>query len=344
MKWFLGLLLVVALILGALFGVGFFLLPNALAVTRTVTIERPRAAVFAMINDLRIVKEWSPYYARDPDAQYAWNGEPGPGQSMRWVSDVRDVGNGRMSIVHSTENESVEGILSLQERATLNTRIDVQKRGGHQTGVSWAVTAECAEGYINVPCRYMNLILRGMVERDLDAGLARLKTLAEQLPDVDFEGLRPEQENVSPQAYVYSPVTTSNTDPAIVETALHDGLAAVNDFMVRNAIQRAGPEMRVTTEWDPTAQRMSFRVGYPFSGPLPLTVVGVQIGQTPSGPALRVIHQGPRSQMRSTYERIYAYLAAHRIERAEDGMPWEVVLNEGAENQPMQVEIFVPLK
>ena len=107
MRWFLGLLLVVALITGALYGIGFFLLPNALAVTRTVTIERPRAAVYAMVNDLRIVKEWSPYYARDPDANYAWSGEAGAGQTMRWVSDVRQVGSGRMSIGRASCRERV---------------------------------------------------------------------------------------------------------------------------------------------------------------------------------------------------------------------------------------------
>jgi hypothetical protein len=61
MRWFLGLLLVIALISGALYGVGRFLLPNTLEVTRTAAVDRPRAAVFAMINDLSIAKEWSPY-------------------------------------------------------------------------------------------------------------------------------------------------------------------------------------------------------------------------------------------------------------------------------------------
>ena len=82
MKWFFGFVLVIALITGALYGVGRFLLPNALSVTRDTTIERPRAAVFAMVNDLQIAKEWSPYYARDPDAEYVFSGEgPGQGQS-----------------------------------------------------------------------------------------------------------------------------------------------------------------------------------------------------------------------------------------------------------------------
>ena len=118
MKWFFGLVLVIALIAGALYGVGRFLLPNNLEVSRSIVIERPRAAVFAMANDLRIVKEWSPFYALDPDAEYAFSGEEaGPGQMMRWSSSVRQVGNGRMSIVRSVENREVESILELGDRA-----------------------------------------------------------------------------------------------------------------------------------------------------------------------------------------------------------------------------------
>ena len=345
MRWFLGLVLVIALVAGALYGVGRLLLPDELSVTRTTAIARPRATVFAMANDLRILKEWSPYYALDPDADFAFSGEPGSGQTMRWSSDVRQVGEGRMSIVNSEENRSVESILELRDRATLNTRMEFARAAGG-TNVSWSVSAECAEGAVNVPCRYMNLIMRRMIERDLDSGLGRLKTLSEQLPDVDFEGLEPQIDEVTPQAYVYVPITTSNQDPVQVEGALARGLAQVDEFMTANVLTRAGPQIRVTTEWDAAAQRMSFRVGYPFSGPTPLTVVGVQIGETPSGNAVHVVHEGARAAMPTTYARLYAYLMAHRIQPRDGGLPWEVVLDEGASDgaRPMRAEIFVPLQ
>jgi effector-binding domain-containing protein/carbon monoxide dehydrogenase subunit G len=343
MKWFLGLILIVALICAALFGVGYFLLPNSLAVSRSITIARPRATVFAMVNDLHIVKEWSPYYALDPDADYEFSGEDaGAGQSMRWNSKVRQVGAGRMSIVNSVENEEVDTILEFTGRAELNTVMQLQPVE-HGAQVTWTVTAECRTGPINVPCRYMNLVMRGMVERDLDSGLARLKTLTEQLPDVDFEGLQPEFVVVEPQNYIFSPITTSNQNQADVDRALHLGLTQVDDFMNQFQLTKAGPQVRVTTNWDQSQGQMSFRVGYPFSGPTPLTVVGVQIGQTPSGRALRVLHEGPRETMRDTYAKIYAFLQAHRINVRQDGLPWEVVLNEDTPNNT-QIEIFVPLE
>lgn len=346
MRWFLGLVLVIALVTGALYGVGTLLLPNTLEVTRAAEIARPRATVFAMANDLRIVKEWSPYYARDPDADYQFSGEgPGAGQTMRWTSDVRDVGAGRMSIVDSEENQFIETILELGDRATLNTRMDFARRPQGKTAVSWAVSAECAQGYVNVPCRYMNLIMRQVVERDLDAGLSRLKTLAEQLPDIDFENLQSTIEPVEPQTYVYAQVTAPTNNAQQAEQASDAAQAQVESFIASNAMVRAGDLIRVATDWDAQAQRTSFRIGYPFSGPTPLTVVGVQIGQTPSGEAIHVTHHGPRAAIPSTYAKIYAYLQAHRIALREGGLPWEVVRAEGSidGSVPADIEIYVPL-
>ncbi len=343
MRWFLGLVLVTALVLGVAYGIGRFLLPNDLEVTRTASVERPRVAVFAMVNDLRIAKEWSPLYARDPDADYAFSGDPGAGQTMRWASNVRDVGAGRMSIVDSTENESVDSILEFGERATLNSHLEM-RRGEGATSVAWTMMAQCAEGWVNVPCRYMNLIMRGRIQAELDNGLNRLKTLTEQLPNVDFENLNPQFDTVEPQNFVYSVVETSATDLAEVSRAESIGLQQVRNFMTEYQLVPAGPLVRVVTAYDQATNRMSFRVGYPFSGPTPLTVVGVQIGQTPSGEAMHVLVEGSRAQVRTAYAQMNAYLQAHRIPLREGGLPWEVVHEQGAGDGPTRLEIFMPLE
>jgi hypothetical protein len=341
MRWFLGLLLVIALVGGALYGVGRFILPNSLEVTRTVSIERPRASVFAMINDLRIAKEWSPYYARDPDADYAFSGPVGEGQSMHWVSTVREVGRGRMSIVDSAQNEEVQAILEMGDRATLNSRIALQPVSGG-AGVAWTVTAQCGEGWINVPCRYMNLIMRGMIERELDSGLARLKTLTEQLPNVNFEGLEPQFDTLEPLPFVYSVVETSATDAAEVARAEQLGLDQVRNFMTEYQLTRAGPLTRVMMSQD--GDRMTYRVGYPYSGPRPLTVVGVQVGETPAGEVMHVLAEGDRRAIQSAYAQMDAYLQAHRITRREGVLPWHVVLDAGSDGAPARIEIFMPLQ
>jgi hypothetical protein len=208
------------------------------------------------------------------------------------------------------------------------------------------MTAECGEGAINVPCRYMNLILRGRMQQELDSGLARLKTLTEQLPNVNFEGLNPQFDNIEPQNFVYSVVETSAGDLEEINRAESIGVNQVRDFMSQYQLTPSGPLVRVVTHYDAAANRMSFRVGYPFSGATPLTVVGVQIGQTPSGEAMHVMVEGTRRQVQGAYAQMNAYLQAHRIPLREGGLPWEIVHESGSADgvTPTRLEIFMPLQ
>lgn len=353
MRWFLWLGLVIALILGTLFAVGYFLLDNSLAVTRTATVERPRAAVFAMANDLRIAKEWSPFYALDPDADYSFSGEgPGPGQTMRWESNVRQVGAGRMSIVNSSDNESVDAILEMRDRATFGTHMEFARADGGATAVAWTMSAQCSPGAINVPCRYMNLILRGPIQRQLDQGLGRLKTLAEQLPDVDFEGFDIAQLPVEPQDVLFVDVTLAKPSPTFEDrdAAERSGVVALNRFVESAGVSGAGPLVRVFPAQNGVAGRYSFSIGYAYSGPAPLTLVGVRVGRTPGGAALRAQFVGRRSQIPLMYQRLEAFRQAHRIALRPGVDAWEVVQRvdtPSAEfpNDPVEhTEIYYPVE
>lgn len=357
MRWFLGLVLVVALVLGAGYAVGRFLLPNTLTVSATATVERPRASVFAMINDLRIVKEWSPFYALDPEAEYAFSGEgPGEGQTMRWVSTVRDVGSGRMSIVQSDENERLEGILELKDRATLNSRFDLRAAQGG-TAVTWSVSAECSEGWVNVPCRYMNLISKSTIQSHLASGLAKLKWLAEQLPTDDFEGYDIAQVAVESQAVLFVDVTLgSGADGAGPtfgdrDSAEREGVDTLNRFVANNQVTRVDGLVRVFPQINGVDGVYKFSVGYPFTGPPPGRLIGVDVGATPSGAAIRAVFVGRRSQVPTMYGRLDAYMRAHRIALRDGVASWEIVRRVEAPaadsaypNDPIEhVEIYFPI-
>ncbi len=352
MRWFLGLLAVVALVLGVLYGVGFFLLPNSLEVTRTTAIERPRASVFAMINDLRIAREWSPYNARDPDAEYEISEDPGPGQAMRWSSSVREVGAGTMRIVDSIENQSVETIIEITDRAMLNSRIDLQ-RVENGTAVAWVVSARCADGAINVPCRYMNLIMRSTIERDLDSGLERLKDRAEQLPPQDFEGFDIVQIPVDRQDVIFVDVTLAKQNPTLADRNLAEsqGVETLNRFFGQNPGQQPVPNtiVRVFPANNGVDGVIRFSIGFPYTGPAPL-LVGVRAGQTPDGVALRATVIGPRSRVPEMYPRIEAFRQAHRIALRPGVEAWEIATPapqpEGADPaDPVErTEIFFPIE
>jgi hypothetical protein len=249
MRWFAGLVVVVAAIAGALYAVGYFVLPNTLDVRRSIMVQRPRATVFAQVNDLRIAKEWSPIFVIDPAANYTFSTEePGDGQSMRWTSSRREVGAGELTIVRSIPPVGVDTIVRLGDRAAFNAdlRLRPPRDGGNTaTSVVWRISAACQRGAVNVPCRYVNLLMSREIERNLSLGLARLKAMSEQLPDVDFEGLTPEFVTLAPQPYLFSPVSVSRgqiADPQElakrVESAMEQGRREAEDALIENRPRR----------------------------------------------------------------------------------------------------------
>ena len=80
--------------LAALFAVGVFLvaiawfLPREVTVTREIVIAAPPARVFAHLNSLQKMAEWSPWTRLDPAMRTSFAGPPeGVGNRMTWSSD-----------------------------------------------------------------------------------------------------------------------------------------------------------------------------------------------------------------------------------------------------------------
>lgn len=362
MRWLLALLFL-ALVVGGAYAGGRYMLPNDLEVSGGVEVARPRAAVFAMVNDLNIAKEWSSYYARDPAAEFRIDGPPGPGQMMQWSSRAAEVGVGAMHIQSTTPQQEVYSIIRILDRqpdgeqGTRDRRAELESRIRLQptqqgTQVRWVVSAGCPDGWQNVPCRYMNLLLARQIQGQIDAGLARLKNLAEQLPPHDFEGYDIEQTPVPSSDVIFVDVTFTvpPTGPSYRDRAeaerqgvemLNSAVAAAGLTPDRTRLVRMFPQ-------EGEAGRYSFSLGYPISGPAPL-LVGTRVGQTPAGLALRAVHVGPRSEVPRMYQIVDAYLQAHRLSLREGGA-WEVATPEpqpegASPDDPIErTEIYYPLE
>ena len=97
-KWF---LIVVALLLVTLAVIGYFL-PKTAHVERSITVNANRDAVFTQVNSFKNFNQWSPWFDKDPNANYQYSGpESGVGNSMSWNSDKKEVGKGSQEIIES---------------------------------------------------------------------------------------------------------------------------------------------------------------------------------------------------------------------------------------------------
>lgn len=172
-------LLVVLLALAAAFVVGGFLLPSSTHVERTVSIARPPGEVYALLNSWKRFNEWSPWYARDPKAAYTYEGPAsGVGASMAWASEKSDVGKGRQTIVESVPDRRIVSKLQFEGQGDAMAFFALAPDGAG-TRVTWGFDVDHGHDLVS---RWFGLLFDRMVGPDYEAGLAKLKTVAEAPP------------------------------------------------------------------------------------------------------------------------------------------------------------------
>ena len=150
-------------------------LPSTVRVERSTLIERPPAAVFAVINDQRQFNAWSPWFGVDPAATYTLSGPPvGPGAAFSW-SGNETIGVGTQRIVASVPNSRIDVVLEMEgfNAATSSWVFEPTADG---TRVTWAFESELG---LNPLMRWMGLLMDSFVGPDYEKGLAQLKTYIE---------------------------------------------------------------------------------------------------------------------------------------------------------------------
>ena len=170
------LLVLVALLV--VFLVVVALQPSDYRVERTTTIAASPAQVFPHVNNLHKWEAWSPWAKIDPDAKMTFEGpEAGEGAVMTWDGDD-NVGAGKMTLVESDPDKAIKLKVAFTRPFEGGTNSDFSfLPKGDQTEVAWAM-----HGTHNFMEKAFCLVFNGlnMMSKDLDKGLAQLKSVVEQ--------------------------------------------------------------------------------------------------------------------------------------------------------------------
>ena len=163
-------------------------LPRHTRVEVTTSIDAHPATVFALINDFRRVSLWSPWLDTDPNARIVYSGPVrGVGATITWDGAI--IGTGTQVIKEIRPFEFIDTSINPGESSEHRAWFDLERQNG-MTIVTWGYEAD--QGY-NVVARYFSLVLSGVVQRDYELGLTRLKQLAETLPRADYGSIEIER-------------------------------------------------------------------------------------------------------------------------------------------------------
>ncbi len=152
------------------------LLPDRAHVERSLVIDAPPEKIFPLLNEFRQFNRWSPWFSRDPKMEIAYEGpERGAGAKMHWRSEHPEVGAGSQEIIASEPHTRVATQLDFGTQGTASAEFRLIPQGD-ATRVTWGFDSEFGG---NLVARYFGLLFDRMIGPDYEAGLARLKTLAE---------------------------------------------------------------------------------------------------------------------------------------------------------------------
>jgi effector-binding domain-containing protein len=198
LKWLLGLLLFLILLVAVLSFVG----PKSFDVSRSVTVNAAKDAVYPYLCSFDQMKLWSPWQELDPAMQQSIEGTDGAaGAKQVWNSDK--VGKGEQTFTTLEPGKKVETHLKFfmpwgSSESDAHLLLDYDPAGG--TKVTWGMKGE--NGFIDRAFAvFMNM--DAMLGADFEKGLAKLKSLVEsEAASITYRGYKVETLDFPGKTYV----------------------------------------------------------------------------------------------------------------------------------------------
>lgn len=152
----------------------FMMQPSEVVEEHSVLVAAPLDETFAHVEDFRAWQQWSPLAG--PDSEVTFSGtEHGEGAVLEWSGD-EEIGAGRMTIVDSRPEESLEIEMELREPVhSSHTTTFVFEPVDDNTRVTWSTHTE-----MSAPMRvYTPEDSMKMIGLDHEKGLTQLAAIVE---------------------------------------------------------------------------------------------------------------------------------------------------------------------
>lgn len=155
-----------------------YLLPRTYRIERSILIQAKAETVFPLFADLRRWQEWGAWQERDPGMKATF-GEKSTGVGASYAWESKTEGNGRMTITAHEPLRRITYRLEFPDMGTASEGSMVLSAEGGGVKVVWADTGDLG---LNPIFRWFGLFLDRLIGRDFEAGLAKLKRVAEAPP------------------------------------------------------------------------------------------------------------------------------------------------------------------
>lgn len=272
----LGLLFLIVLLVAAA-----YLLPRHVKVERTTTINAAPEIVFGQVNILKNWEQWSPWHKIDQKMKLEYNGIPsGKGASYSWQSDVKNVGNGKLTITRIVPFDTIDVEMNFMDQGVALGGYYFKKVDSTVI-LTWWMDADMGNNPIG---RWMGLFMDKMLGKDFEKGLNSIKMISERLGNTP---LTFETSMEKPSNYLFIHKVGSGLE---MENFFMDAYTALGKYIAEKGAKTNGPPFSIYYKWE--NNQFDFDICMPVKKPLKGDMT-IKSGKLNAGKILTIKYYGP---------------------------------------------------
>ena len=272
----LGLLILIVLLV-----VVAYLLPRHVRVERTATIKSSPEIVFGQVNILKNWEQWSPWHKIDPKMKLEYNNIPsGKGASYSWQSEVKNVGNGKLTITKVVPFDTIDVEMNFMNEGIALGGYNFKQKDSAVL-LTWWMDADMGNNPIG---RWMGLMMDRMIGKDFEKGLNSIKTISETLGNTPL-AIETSMEKPSNYIFIHQ---TGNAEE--MEKSFMNGYTTLGKYMAENGAKSNGAPFSIYYKWE--KNNFDFDICMPVEKPLKGDKE-IKAGKLNAGKILTVKYYGP---------------------------------------------------
>jgi effector-binding domain-containing protein len=137
-------------------------------------------------------------------------------------------------------------------------------------------------------------------------------------------------------------LVTETATPETIAKAYTDGYGQIGKFMAKNKLHQSGAPLGI--DGARTASSYTFDAGIPVDRFDVASADGVRVAKSYAGKALKTTHIGSYDSLSKTYDKLFAYIAAHGY--TPNGMTFSWYVDDPGTTPiaRLRTEIYAPIK
>lgn len=283
-------------------------MPAKMTTKRTIVINAPASSVFEEVNEYKNWNKWSPWYALEPTMEQTYS-EPSAGQGA-WTSwKGKEMGEGKQTITESRPNEYIKTELQFGGMDSKNYSDFTFRDSAGATVLEWGFDGAEMPFYM----RTMNVMMKGMLDKEFDNGLASLKKLCESKP-AEMAKMTYEIHETEMADRIYIAKKDSISWEKISEF-YSVNLPAIFEALGKANIEPAGAPSGLFFKWDETTQSAMMAAAIPVKGDAKTTVKGYETIVVPAGKNLHIAYMGSYDKSGDAHNSMDAYMKEKNMEQ-----------------------------